>query len=158
MASAAEIATATAQTTHMFSEQHIALTAKRDISFVAGDSFFASIKQTFRLFAEKAGMKLIAAAGKITVQAKQDEIELIAAKVMSIISNEDWINLKSKKGIRLHGAGSVLEISDKVQFFTTSPTLFHGNLETLAPAAPPNSDPTSGQSPTPLTPGVQKHI
>jgi len=87
-------------------------------------------------------MKLIAAAGKITVQAKQDQIELIAAKVMSIISNEDWINLNGKKGIRLHGAGSVLEISDKVQFFTKSPTLFHGNLETLAPAAP-SSDSTS---------------
>ena len=154
LASAAGIAISTAQTTHMFSEQHIALTAKQDISFVAGDSFLASIKKTFRLFVEKAGMKLIAASGKITIQAKQNEIELIAAKVMSIISDEDWINLKSKKGIRLHGAGSVLEISDKVQFFTTSPTLFHGNLETLAPGAPPNSEPVPGQS---LEPNLSSH-
>ncbi|MFS2016555.1 type VI secretion system Vgr family protein [Massilia sp. CT11-108] len=142
LASAAGMVASTVQTTHISSEQHIALTAKGDISFAAGDSFLSSIKQTFRLFVEKAGMKLIAAAGKITVQAKQDQIELIAAKVMSIISNEEWINLNGKKGIRLHGAGSVLEISDKVQFFTKSPTLFHGNLETLAPAAP-SSDSTS---------------
>ncbi|MNN48475.1 hypothetical protein D3C81_1629540 [compost metagenome] len=27
----------------------------------------------------------------------------------------------------------MLEISDKVQFFTSSPVLFNGNLETLAP-------------------------
>ena len=35
--------------------------------------------------------------------------------------------------VRLHGANHMLEISDKVQFFTSSPVLFNGNLETLAP-------------------------
>lgn len=146
LASAAGLATSTAQTTYLSSEQHIALTAKRDLSIVAGDSLLASIKQAFSLFTQKAGMKLIAAAGKITVQAKQDEIELIAAKVMSIISDEDWIELKGKKGIRLYGAESFLEISDKVQFFTTSPTLFHGNLETLTRSSPPSSKTTSIQA------------
>ena len=43
------------------------------------------------------------------------------------------VNIKGKKGIRLHGANHMLEISDKVQFFTSSPVLFNGNLETLAP-------------------------
>ena len=35
--------------------------------------------------------------------------------------------------VRLHGANHMLEISNKVQFFTSSPVLFNGNLETLAP-------------------------
>ena len=39
----------------------------------------------------------------------------------------------AQKGIRLHSANHMLEISDKVQFFTSSPVLFNGNLETLAP-------------------------
>lgn len=43
--------------------------------------------------------------------------------------------------MRLHGADSMLEISDKVQFFTASPTLFHGNLETLAPKNRPQIAP-----------------
>ncbi|MGZ3854220.1 MAG: DUF2345 domain-containing protein, partial [Flavisolibacter sp.] len=81
----------------------------------------------------------LAAAGKVSIVAKQDEIEIIAAKVLTLLSETDWIELKGKKGIRLHGAGSMLEISDKVQFFTASPTLFHGNLETLAPAPKPFS-------------------
>lgn len=84
-------------------------------------------------------MKLLAAAGNISLVAKQDEIDLIAAKVITLLSENDWIELKGKKGIRLHGAGSVVEISNKVQFYTSSPTLFHGNLETLVPAKGPQS-------------------
>jgi len=137
-ASAAGLATSTAQSTHLSSEEQIALTAKRDVSIAAGDSLFASVTQTLRLFVKNAGMKLLAAAGKISVVAKQDDIELIAAKVLTLISETDWIELKGKKGIRLHGAGSMVEISDKVQFFTASPTLFHGNLETLGASPRPH--------------------
>ena len=138
-ASAAGLATSTAQSTHLSSDEQIALTAKRDVSIAAGDSLFASVAQTLRLFVKNAGMKLLAAAGKVSVVAKQDDIELIAAKVLTLISETDWIDLKGKKGIRLHGAGSMVEISDQVQFFTAAPTLFHGNLETLAPSPRPHS-------------------
>ena len=98
-----------------------------------GESFFASVKETFRLFVHKAGMKLVAAAGKITVQAQDDDVEIIANKVLSLISQSDWIDLKGKKGIRLHGSESMVEISDLVQVFTSKPVQFHGNLETLGP-------------------------
>jgi len=81
----------------------------------------------------KAGMKLIAASGKVSIEAHSDEVEILARKVLSLISEADWVNIKGKKGVRLHGANHMLEISDKVQFFTSSPVLFNGNLETLAP-------------------------
>jgi type VI secretion system secreted protein VgrG len=139
LASAAGLSTSTNQSTHLSSAEHIALTAKQDVSIASGESLFASATQTFRLFVKNAGMKLLAAAGKVSIVAKQDDIELIAAKVLTLLSETDWIELKGKKGIRLHGAGSMLEISDKVQFFTASPTLFHGNLETLVPAPKPFS-------------------
>ena len=77
-------------------------------------------------------MKLIAAGGKITVQAHDDDIQIIANKVLSLISQSDWVDIKGKKGIRLHGSNCMVEISDVVQFFTNKPVLFHGNLETLA--------------------------
>jgi type VI secretion system secreted protein VgrG len=156
LASAAGLATSTVQSTHLSSEEQIALTAKRDVSIAAGDSLFASVTQTLRLFAEKAGMKLLAAAGKISIVAKQDDIELIAAKVLTLISETDWIDLKGKKGIRLHGAGSMVEISDKVQFFTASPTLFHGNLETLAPSPRLHSAETHTASPSPLLQEIEQ--
>lgn len=139
LASAAGLATSTALSTHLSSDEQIALTAKRDVSIAAGDSLFASVAQTLRLFAKKAGIKLLAAAGKVSVVAKQDDIEIVAAKVLTLISENDWIDLRGKKGIRLHGSGSMVEISDKVQFFTAAPTLFHGNLETLAPSPRPHS-------------------
>ena len=138
LASPAGIETTTAQSTHIASSEHTALTTGRSLSIAAGDSMFASIKQTFRLFVHKAGMKLVAAAGKITVQAHDDDIQIIASKVLSLISQSDWIEMKGKKGIRLHGADCMLEISDQVQFFTSKPVLFHGNLETLGPKNRPH--------------------
>jgi type VI secretion system secreted protein VgrG len=134
LSSAAGLSTSTNQSTHLSSNENIVLTAKQDISIASRESLFVSVAQTVRLFAKNAGMKLLAAAGKVSIVAKQDDMELIASKVLKLLSETDWIELKGKKGIRLHGADSMLEISEKVQFFTASPTLFHGNLETLEPA------------------------
>jgi type VI secretion system secreted protein VgrG len=133
LASPAGIEATSAQSTHIAGGEHIALTAGRNLSIATGDSLFASIKQTFRLFVHKAGMKLIAASGKITVQAHDDDIQVIANKVLSLISQTDWIDLKGKKGVRLHGPECMVEITDRMQVFAPKPALFHGNLETLAP-------------------------
>jgi type VI secretion system secreted protein VgrG len=138
LASPAGIETSSAQSTHIASSQHTALTTGRSLSIATGESLFASIKETLRLFVHKAGMKLVAAAGKITVQAHDDDIEIIANKVLSLISQSDWIDLKAKKGVRLHGGESMVEISDLVQVFTSKPVLFHGNLETLGPQNRPH--------------------
>jgi len=133
LASPAGIETTSAQSTHIASGEHTVLTAGRNLSIATGDSLFASIKQTFRLFVHKAGMKLIAASGQITVQAHEDDIQVIANKVLSLISQTDWIDLKGKKGVRLHGPECMVEITDRMQVFAPKPALFHGNLETLAP-------------------------
>lgn len=133
LSSPAGIEATTAQSTHIASGEHMAMTSGKDISIAAGDSLFASVRKTFRLFVHNAGMKLVAAAGKVTIQAQSDDIEVLAKKVIALMSETDWVEIKGKKGVRLHGANHMLEISDKVQFFTSSPVLFHGNLETLAP-------------------------
>jgi len=132
LASPAGIETTSAQSTHIASGEHTALTTGSHLSIATGDSLFASIKQTFRLFVHKAGMKLIAASGRITVQAHEDDIQVIANKVLSLISQTDWIDLKGKKGVRLHGPECMVEITDRLQVFAPKPALFHGNLETLA--------------------------
>lgn len=132
LASPAGIETTSAQSTHIASGEHTALTTGGHLSIATGDSLFASIKQTFRLFVHKAGMKLIAASGRITVQAHEDDIQVIANKVLSLISQTDWIDLKGKKGVRLHGPECMVEITDRLQVFAPKPALFHGNLETLA--------------------------
>lgn len=130
-----------ARNSHFSSSDHLGLTAGRNVSIAAGDSLFASVKQTLRIFVRKAGMRLVAAAGPISLRAKDDDIEAVAKKVIRIISESDWVDIRGKQGVRLHGSGSMVEIGEKVQFFTESPTLFHGNLETLAPKNKPQPEP-----------------
>jgi len=131
MASPAGIELTTAQSTHIASGRHTAITSGKSLSIASADGLFASVGKTFRLFVHKAGMKLIAAAGKVSVQAQSDDVEIIANKVLELLSETDWINIHGKKGVRLHGVNNMVEIGEQVQFFTASPVLFHGNLETL---------------------------
>jgi type VI secretion system secreted protein VgrG len=148
LASPAGIATTTARSTHFASAEHTAVTTGRNLALAAGDSLFASIGQTLRLFVHKAGMKLVAAAGKVTIHAQTDNIDVIANKVLALISESDWVDIRGKKGVRLHGVNNMLEIGEKVQFFTEAPVLFHGNLETLAPKNKPQPEPPPPAAPT----------
>lgn len=132
VASPSGIALSSAGNLHVASASSIAVTTRKGLS-IAGADLFASVANTFRLFVHKAGMKLIAASGKVEIQAQRDELEVLANKVLTLISETDWVDIKGKKGVRLHGADCMIEIGEKVQVFTSSPTLFHGNLQTLAP-------------------------
>jgi type VI secretion system secreted protein VgrG len=141
LASPAGIETTTAQSTHIASDHHTAITTGKNFSIATGGSYFASISQTFRLFVHKDAMKLIAATGKVTIQAQSSEIEIIAKKVLALISEQDWVEIRGKLGVRLSGGTDTLEISDTSQFLTRKPVLFHGNLETLpSRTAPPPPD------------------
>lgn len=131
LASPAGIELTSAQSTHIASERHTAITSGKSLSLASIEGIFASVGNTFRLFVHKAGMKLIAAAGKVSVQAQSDNVEVIANKVLELLSESDWVNIRGKKGVRLHGVNNMVEIGEQVQFFTAAPVLFHGNLETL---------------------------
>ena len=133
MASSAGIELSSAQSTHIASSRHTAITSGTSMSIASVDGLFASVGKTLRLFVHKAGMKLIAAAGKVTVQAHSDDVEIIANKVLELLSETDWVTIRGRKGVRLQGGNNMLEVGEQVQFFTASPVLFHGNLETLPP-------------------------
>ena len=131
LGSPAGIAVSSAKSAHITSGEHIALSSGKSLSIASASNMFASIANSLRLFVHKAGLSLIAAAGKVSVQAQANDVEIIANKVLELMSESDWVEIRGKKGIRLHGANHMLEISDQTQFFTSSPVLFHGNLETL---------------------------
>lgn len=82
-------------TTTMAAGAHLLLRAALDIS----------------LFANELGMKFIASKGPVRVQAQDDTVEILAKKVLDLISTTDWINIKAKTGVRIYGGGSELEIS-----------------------------------------------
>ncbi|MFS2215049.1 type VI secretion system Vgr family protein [Telluria sp. Tellsp104] len=104
LSSPAGIASSTAQSTHIASDGHTALTTGRSLSIASGDSLFASIRQTFRLFVHKAGMKLVAAAGDIDMEALSDSINLLAK--LNITQGANTITITAKEEIVINGGGS----------------------------------------------------
>jgi len=104
LSSPAGIETSTAQSTHIASDGHTALTTGRSLSIASGDSMFASIRETLRLFVHKAGMKLVAAAGNIDMQALSDSINLLAK--LNITQSANTITITAKEEVVIIGGGS----------------------------------------------------
>jgi len=126
LASPAGIQSTSAQSTHFASGEHIALTSGGDTSLAVGRSLYASIKEKWSVFVHQLGIKLIAASGKVQIQAQSDDLELLAHKVLKLISTSDWIHLQAKKGIRLQGAHSALIIGgDDDAIVGHTPGVFH---------------------------------
>ncbi|WP_039784509.1 type VI secretion system Vgr family protein [Herbaspirillum huttiense] len=124
--------------THLASAEHAAVTAGSHVSVAAGKSFFASAAEKLSLLAYRLGAKLIAASGRVEIQAQNDGMEILAQKVVDIISTRDWINLKAKKGIRLNGGGSELVIAEGITGFTQGAHHVHASdHQTLGPQAKP---------------------
>ena len=104
LSSPAGIETSTAQSTHIASDGHTALTTGRSLSIASGVSMFASIRETLRLFVHKAGMKLVAAAGNIDMQALSDSINLLAK--LNITQSANTITITAKEEVVIIGGGS----------------------------------------------------
>ncbi|MEW6024002.1 MAG: type VI secretion system tip protein TssI/VgrG [Pseudomonadota bacterium] len=104
LASPAGIATTTAADTHIASERHTALTSGKSLSLSVGTHFFASVRQSLRLFVQKAGMKMVAAAGDIDLQALSDNIKLLAK--LEITHTANRITISAKEEVIINGGGS----------------------------------------------------
>ena len=98
------IQTATTASSHIASDQHTALTTGKNLSVVTGDSFFASIAKTFRLFVQQAGLKMVAAAGDIDIQALNNNLHILAK--LNITHNANKITISAKEEVVINAAGS----------------------------------------------------
>jgi type VI secretion system secreted protein VgrG len=92
-------------------QTNIDLLSVGDTTAAAAGHILLRAAQDISLFANELGMKLIAARGVVKVQAQGDAMELLANKVLELISTTDWINIKAREGVRIYGGGSELEIS-----------------------------------------------
>ena len=129
----------TPATAHLTGGQHVAVTASQNVSIAAGKSMLTSVSEKFSLFVHRMGMKLIAASGKVQLQAQNDDLELLAKKVVAIISTTDWINITAKQGIRLTAGNSQLEVSAKgIVGYTPGENKIHaGSHDTVGPESVP---------------------
>ncbi|MCW7540675.1 type VI secretion system tip protein VgrG [Aquabacterium sp. A7-Y] len=104
LASPAGIQTTTQGSTHVVSTEHNALTSGGHTSVSAGKSLLASVKEAVRLFAYKAGMKLVAASSDIDITALKDSINLLAK--LNITHTANRITITAKEEVLINGGGS----------------------------------------------------
>lgn len=124
LSSPAGIETTTAQSTHIASDLHTAISAGKSIAVAAGDGFFASVRQTFRLFVHKAGMKLIAAGGDVDLKALTNSMNLFAKLDITLTGNR--IVISAKQDIVINGGGSYAKFSASgIEHGTTGTFIAH---------------------------------
>ena len=98
------------------SGEHLQLAAAKNVIANAGNNadvgvvknMFIGVGQALSVFVRKAGIKLFANKGAISVQAQNDLMELLAQKSIVITSTEDEIKITAKKKITLNGGGSYI--------------------------------------------------
>lgn len=109
VASPAGIAATTGGDIHVASDHHTGITTGKNLSLAVGKNLFASIRQTLRLFVQKAGMKLVAAGGDIDIQALSDGIKLLAKLEISQQANR--ITISAKEEVVINGGGSYVKFA-----------------------------------------------
>ena len=100
------------------SGEHLQLAASKNLIANAGNhadigvvkNMFIGVSQALSVFVRKAGIKLFANKGAISVQAQNDLMELLAQKSIVITSTEDEIKITAKKKITLNGGGSYIRL------------------------------------------------
>ncbi|MFP5391008.1 MAG: type VI secretion system Vgr family protein [Gammaproteobacteria bacterium] len=111
MASPAGIGLSTPKSTHIHSSDQITMSSGADTNLAVGKSLVASIKEKISLFAYNAGIKLFAAKGKVEIQAQSGDIDIIAEKVLRLLSATDRIEIFAKKEVVIGADGSAIKIN-----------------------------------------------
>ena len=110
-ASPAGIGLTTTKGVHVHAGAEVTLSSGTDINVAAGKSLLASIAEKISLFAFNAGIKLFAAKGKVEVQAQSDDLDLIAEKVVRLLSTTSRIEIHAKEEVMISAGGSFIKIN-----------------------------------------------
>jgi len=104
LASPAGIETSSQGSTHLMSVEHTALSSGGHASLSAGKSLLVSVKEAVRLFAYKAGMKLVAASADIDITALKDSVNILAK--LNITNTANRITITAKEEVVINGGTS----------------------------------------------------
>ncbi|WP_157633488.1 DUF2345 domain-containing protein, partial [Burkholderia ubonensis] len=113
LSSAAGISLAAQRCAHIASNEDVAVTSGRHVGLAVGRSLFASVANALSLFVHKTGMKLVAAAGNVRIEAQTDGIDMTAKQAVTITSTTDRIHLHAAKEIVLHAGSTEVRISER---------------------------------------------
>ncbi|WP_337882549.1 type VI secretion system tip protein VgrG, partial [Chromobacterium haemolyticum] len=147
----AGIASVTEQSQTLAAGTNLNLVAQRDANHTTGRRWIHNVGKNISLFVagvkDKIGIKLIAAKGKVQIQAQSDAMEITADKDVTITSCKQRIEINAKKEILFTAGGAYFRIAG-------------GNIEVHAPgtvsvkgASHNLSGPDSLGKPLPVLPG-----
>ncbi|UQZ91366.1 type VI secretion system tip protein VgrG (plasmid) [Deltaproteobacteria bacterium Smac51] len=104
------VALGTPASFHLEAGEHAAITSSRHTSLVSGRSLFASALDRVSIFAHKLGLKIFSGQGKLEIQSQANDLEIIADKVLKLISVKEKIELVAAKEIVLIADKSYIKI------------------------------------------------
>ncbi|MDF7681807.1 type VI secretion system tip protein VgrG [Enterobacteriaceae bacterium ESL0689] len=91
-------------------DHNLICTAGKDADMGVMKRLFIGVGEGLSLFVRKVGMKLIANQGPVTVQAQNDQMQLLARKGLEIVSTDEEIHIVAKKKITLNAGGSYITL------------------------------------------------
>jgi type VI secretion system secreted protein VgrG len=143
-ASPAGIGLTTPKSTHIHSGENVTLSSGTDTNLAVGKSLVASIKEKLSLFVYNAGIKIFAAKGKVEIQAQSDALDIIAEKVLRLISTTDNIEIWAKNEITIGAGGSAIKINASgITDLTNGQRIIHqGDFNLTGPKTVPFAMPT----------------
>lgn len=147
----AGIAQTTPESLQHSAGKNLLATAGQDASFSVFRQFSIAVGQMFSVFAHKMGIKLIAAAGKIQIQAQKDQMELTSFADMQLTSSNGRIVLNAKQELLLMCGGAGIRIKDGVieelgptRIVQKTPNLIYQGGESISQAMPSFNEGTFG--------------
>lgn len=118
--SAAGIGLASTTGTHVHAGADVTLSSGTDTNVAVGKSLLASVAEKISLFAYNAGIKLFAAKGKVEIQAQSNDLDIIAEKVVRLLSTSSRIEIHAKEEVTISAGGSSIKINGSGITETTS--------------------------------------
>jgi type VI secretion system secreted protein VgrG len=130
--SPAGIGLASATGTHVHAGEQVTLSSGADTNIAVGKSLLASVAERISLFASNAGAKLFAAKGKVEVQAQSDDLDIIAEKVLRLLSTTSRIEIHAKDEIMLSAGGSSVKIdASGITNLTSGKWIAHASMHSM---------------------------
>ncbi|WP_336285292.1 type VI secretion system tip protein VgrG [Citrobacter arsenatis] len=124
---------------------YMQLSAEGDYVLTAGENASVSVfkrltlaaKKAISIFAHEAGLKMVAAAGKLELQAQSDEMLLTAQKTLKVTSNDDEVIISANKKVTLicNGSSIILE-NGKITLTTLEVDVKAANFNIIGPGSP----------------------
>jgi type VI secretion system secreted protein VgrG len=91
--------------------EHIAMGAGNNVDLNAGDSLTAAAGSSVSLFAQKDGLKALAANGDVDVQAQAGKLQMFSEQDMKITSADGNLTVAAGQSITIHdGAGAYIKL------------------------------------------------